>query len=222
MYENISNSFNIPLIGYTFLFVSLGVAFFYFKMRRASEVIPRRIVVSESYDEPEINEEPIGDVLNLQFLYQNVRKNFDINRFISINTFIGERLVREFQIDDAESISLFFRGTRLDRNKKFSDYENIRNNVIIHCFTLNQNRQQEHENYNEEVIDNRVVTIHSLIIHFAFFLFFMLIFGICKYDKEYLEGLPKLLLSILCILWLIRFSKVLATLLLFKRINYNL
>ena len=70
---------------------------------------------------------------------------------------------------NCNNISLFFRGQRLDISKKFSDYENIKNNVIIHCFDISNSSRQSHENIeisSEHEVSIYVLGTHSVIIFF--------------------------------------------------------
>jgi hypothetical protein len=170
--------------------------------------------------------DPINDqvpTINLYFQFQNTRINLSINTETVINDLINQSLKHRVGLNYGQHINLFFQGNRLNGTDKFSQYNQITNNSVIHAFIVNSsgdnntnNQQSERE---VEIHDPEVVSKYTLFTHGCILIFFTILLYTYKTSKEYFTKNTLLILAFMSIIWLTQFSKTLAKLLLFRRIQ---
>jgi hypothetical protein len=156
----------------------------------------------------------------LNFILGNNRISLPVRLDTSINNFINQNLKSRFNLTNNQNINLFFQGIRLQKSNVFRFYSQIRNESTIHCFIVNSNESQENENQNEgENSDPNSVSRHTLFSHFCLCLFFTLFLFTYKNNSDLFTKNTLIIFTFISIIWLIQFSKILAKLLLFKRIE---
>ena len=168
------------------------------------------------------NQSNQNDFIDLEFQFEEERKEFKINK----NEFIKDFVNREIKpINGNHEVYLFFQGQILDQNKQFKFYEHrfVENAVILCKNRTNQNNyfNRNHyndSNYNEIVNDPKSVSLYTLITHFIILIFFLIIVFSYKTFKEIFSKTIIHLVELLSIIWVIYFSDALSKLIFYRKI----
>ena len=168
------------------------------------------------------NQSNQNDFIDLEFQFEEERKEFKINK----NEFIKDFVNREIKpINGNHEVYLFFQGQILDQNKQFKFYENrfVENDVILCKNRTNQNNyfNRNHyndSNYNEIVNDPKSVSLYTLITHFIILIIFLIIVFSYKTFNEIFSKTTIHLVQIMSIIWVIYFSDAISKLIFYRQI----
>jgi hypothetical protein len=236
-------SFNLNAFIPTIVLFVLGLIYYYFKFRTIQENISGNISHSNNHSQ-RVNDNienrfnnaqendsisSNSDIINIYILIENQRKHFQINKNFYILDFVNNQIKPTIlNFSNEKTINLICQGRRLDQTKKFSDYTNIENNTVLHCFivtnadNIRSHRQdQEDFSHSQLLIDDQAVSIYTLITHIFIFIFLVLIILTYKNAKEYISTGAILIFQIIAILWVNQLSKCIAKLAINKKIVYN-
>ena len=168
------------------------------------------------------NQSNQNDFIDLEFQFEEERKEFKINK----NEFIKDFVNREIKpINGNHEVYLFFQGQILDQNKQFKFYEHrfVENAVILCKNRTNQNNyfNRNHyndSNYNEIVNDPKSVSLYTLITHFIILIIFLIIVFSYKTFNEIFSKTTIHLVKIMSIIWVIYFSDAISKLIFYRQI----
>ena len=168
------------------------------------------------------NQSNQNDFIDLEFQFEEERKEFKINK----NEFIKDFVNREIKpINGNHEVYLFFQGQILDQNKQFKFYEHrfVENAVILCKNRTNQNNyfnrnHYDDSNYNENINDPKSVSLYTLITHFIILIIFLIIVFSYKTFNEIFSKTTIHLVQITSIIWVIYFSDAISKLIFYRQI----
>lgn len=247
-------SFNWSSSLFTLGLFLLGLFYYLYKFHTSRNLINDNVIPNSQsnynredpiYNNPNINnnqnqnqnnqQEDLNDpnLLKLKIIIQGERHAFTVNKDIRMGNFINNNLSTHFN-SSTQAIYLIYQGTRLDIKKKFSDYIQIKNDSIIHCFVVNlpSERDQNNENngnsnnfynnnqqyYNREINENEI-NLHTIIFHLIFAIIGIFIIVVYKKIPEVFTKATLIIFGVIFTLWLNQLSKVIAKFIIFRQVN---
>jgi hypothetical protein len=233
-------SFNIYAFLPTLVFFAFGLIYYFYKFQNIREHVNNSNVMNaNTTSQREIDNQSsnnIGSIppnsnneIDIFIIIDNQRKHFRIDKNLIISNFIDNHIKPSIQnFSNEKTIYLICQGRRLDFSKKISDYTNIENNTVLHCFisinTENSRvprQDQEEQTYSQLQIDEQAVSVYTLVAHFFIFLFVVLTIISYKNVKEYISKGAVLIFQLMAILWVTQFSKCIAKVAINKKIVFN-
>lgn len=183
-----------------------------------------------------VNEINSNNAINIFIqIINSERKAFRINKNTIIKDFITNDLSRNVPNFNyyTHKITLICQGRRLDDVKTFAEYSIISENTVLHCFVSQLNSAQNNQedarnnsysganNNNIPIEDPNSVSVYTLIYHFCIFIIFLFLLYNNKHYREYVTKAASLILQLLIFFWILGFAKVIAKLIVYRKINWS-